>query len=460
MFGPTQLDRLLGLTGAEDPDQARIARLVAITAASGFLAALLGCAVVVFEPNPDPPTNLALGSIATVCGGALWMARRRLQRAAGRLLFLAGAIGTTALLLTGHMVGFRDIAIMFLPVLVIASSLLLDRRDSAFGLGFILALLGAILAATLSGNIRSSVPTPEVIADFGFAVLIVAVSGVASRLMAAGVERSASERRVNRAALSRANEKLEEQAAQRETLIRELEARNTELQNFTYTVSHDLKSPLVTIAAFAGCLERSALAGDREQLLADLKWIKQAQERMAALLTDLLELSRVGRLAHPAEPVSFREIVEEARALTEGLLTSLNVQLAVSDRLPTVTGDRKRLVQVVQNLLENAAKFSRDSTSPVVEIGSRRLDGETVFYVRDDGIGVEPTDHKRIFGLFHKLHPETQGTGIGLALVQRIIEAHGGRVWVESEGNGTGAEFCFTLASPGQPSDTAQPQES
>jgi signal transduction histidine kinase len=118
----------------------------------------------------------------------------------------------------------------------------------------------------------------------------------------------------------------------------------------------------------------------------------------------------------------------------------------VAPDLPTVRGDRARLLEVLQNLVQNGVKFMGDQPAPRVEIGARRDGDELVHYVRDNGIGIEPRFAERIFGLFDRLDPDIDGTGIGLALVKRIVEVHGGRIWVESEGPGRGSTFCYTLA--------------
>jgi len=121
----------------------------------------------------------------------------------------------------------------------------------------------------------------------------------------------------------------------------------------------------------------------------------------------------------------------------------------VDAALPSVYGDRLRIVEVVQNLVENAAKFMGDQPKPRIRIGARFGD-EPVLLVQDNGIGIEPRHQDRIFGLFQKLDPEAEGTGVGLALVKRIVEVHGGRVWVESAGRGQGTTVCFTLPQPVQ----------
>jgi PAS domain S-box-containing protein len=233
--------------------------------------------------------------------------------------------------------------------------------------------------------------------------------------------------------------------AQREALIAELEAKNAELERFTYTVSHDLKAPLITMGGFLGYLEKDALSGDIDSLKRDIQRISDANRKMETLLNDLLELSRVGRLINPPEDVSFREIVDEALARVAIRMEEKQIQVRVRSDLPAVRGDRIRLVEVMQNLLENAAKFATEQSHPEIEVGAEiKEDGARVLFVRDNGIGIAPEHHAKIFELFHKLNPNLEGTGIGLALVKRIIEVHGGRIWVESE-TGKGTTFYFTL---------------
>jgi PAS domain S-box-containing protein len=232
---------------------------------------------------------------------------------------------------------------------------------------------------------------------------------------------------------------------EREKLIQELTAKNAELERFTYTVSHDLKAPLVTINGFLGFLEKDAAAGNMERLKKDNLRIQEAVDKMQLLLTGLLELSRIGRLVNPPQTVAFTDLVQESLAIVQGRLDASRVRVTVQPDLPAVYGDRQRLVEVLQNLIDNAAKFMGDQPEPTIEIGCRENEGEPVFFVQDNGIGIDSRFHEQVFGLFNKLDPHVEGTGVGLALVKRIIEVHGGKIWVESE-PGKGSTFFFTLA--------------
>lgn len=240
---------------------------------------------------------------------------------------------------------------------------------------------------------------------------------------------------------------LQTELSERKKLINELEDKNSELERFTYTVSHDLKSPLVTIDGFLGYLQQDLASGNMERFHTDMARIKGAVSRMQRLLMELLELSRIGRLVNTPVHVSFEELAHEAIEAVHGRLDAGGVKTIVQPNLPTVFGDRPRLVEVLQNLIDNAAKYIGSQNEPVIEIGSQGVDAEhhaPVFFVRDNGMGIAVEHYDRIFELFNKLNASTEGTGVGLALVKRIVEVHGGRIWVESE-IGKGSTFYFTL---------------
>ncbi|NWF63539.1 MAG: PAS domain S-box protein [Chloroflexi bacterium] len=238
---------------------------------------------------------------------------------------------------------------------------------------------------------------------------------------------------------------LQKELGARQGFIIELENKNTELERFTYTVSHDLKSPLVTITGFLGYLEKAARSGKMENFERDMNRIRQAVEKMQTLLNDLLELSRIGRLVNEPVNIAFGDLVREAIALLDGPIKSARVAIDFTDEGHVIQGDHVRLLEVMQNLLENAVKFMGKQENPLIQIGSQKDEqGMVIFYVRDNGIGIEPKYQSRIFGLFNKLESSTEGSGIGLTLVKRIIEVHNGKIWLESK-PGKGSTFYFTI---------------
>ena len=238
---------------------------------------------------------------------------------------------------------------------------------------------------------------------------------------------------------------LKKELAERKKLISELEANNAELERFAYTVSHDLRNPLVTIKGFLGMLQKDLRDGRQDRITSDFQRISNAADKMHALLSDLLQLSRIGRVVNPFNEVDLIKLTADALENLDARIHSKNVTVNISPDLPVVFGDRLRLGEMLENLIDNAAKYSGDQPNPMIEVGTQQRQGSPVIFVKDNGMGIEPQHLSKIFGLFDKLDPLSEGTGIGLAIVKRIIETHGGKVWVESEGLGKGATFYFTL---------------
>lgn len=355
---------------------------------------------------------------------------------------LVGALTvfTIWLLITSAMLlgaDYNNPAYMGYLIVVVCAGLILNWRASILWSFTCILTSAMILFLRLKGALPASSSNPPL--TFWVAQTLYILT---STILLSEATRKIDE------AFAKAQRELKERKrveAERERIIRELEAKNGELERFTYTVSHDLKSPLITISGFVGLLEADAKSGNTNKFKSDLEKIGDAAEKMKRLLDELLELSRIGRLMNPPSDIPFAEIVREAISLVRGRLQAGNIEVDVQDNLPIVRGDRRRLIEVLQNLIDNAAKFMGDQPEPKIVIGMHDEENEPVFFVKDNGIGIEPKYCEKIFGLFDKLDPRSDGTGIGLALVRRIVEVHGGRIWVESEGPDKGSTFYFTL---------------
>jgi len=235
----------------------------------------------------------------------------------------------------------------------------------------------------------------------------------------------------------------------RKNLLLDLEARNEALEGYAYTISHDLKSPLYTIQGFTGFLERDLAQGDSDKMQKDLEQIREAVTTMSRMLDDILNLSRVNLSNESAQPLTLAEIIGNAVKLVSREIEENGVTLKIEPNLPDVHAAPQRLTEVYQNLISNSTKFIGSQANPVIEIGARS-DGDWVYcFVSDNGIGIAAEYQERVFNLFERLDSHTQGTGVGLAIVKRIIEHLGGEIWIESDGPGSGSRFEFTLpASP------------
>ncbi len=219
---------------------------------------------------------------------------------------------------------------------------------------------------------------------------------------------------------------------------------NAELTRFTYTMSHDLKSPLVTVKTFLGYLEKDLQKQDAGRIEKDFTYIRGAADKMGRLLDELLELTRIGRVLNPEVEAPLQDIVNEALTIVAGQIARRGVRVEITQQPLLLRGDRVRLVELFQNLIDNAVKFMGDQKEPKIEIGLKTKNGENLLFVLDNGVGIDPRHIDKVFDLFEKFDPEMEGTGMGLALAKRIVEVHGGRIWIESEGLGKGACVWFS----------------
>ena len=230
-------------------------------------------------------------------------------------------------------------------------------------------------------------------------------------------------------------------------LLEDLERSNKELQQFAYVSSHDLQEPLRTIASFTQLLERRYKGKFDRDADEFMGYTVEAAKRMQQMILDLLEYSRVSTNADEFKEIDTVEALDEALFNLKGTIENNNAVITHND-LPKVTADKSQLTKVFQNLIANAIKFKKENEQPKIHISARKdpQKDQYIFSIQDNGIGMDSQYAERIFTLFQRLHTrdEYQGTGIGLSVTKRIVECHGGRIWVESE-LGKGSTFYFTL---------------
>ncbi|MEZ2303524.1 MAG: ATP-binding protein [Microcoleus sp.] len=224
----------------------------------------------------------------------------------------------------------------------------------------------------------------------------------------------------------------------------ELARSNAELEQFAYVASHDLQAPLATIASYAQLLEKRYQEQLDSQANKFIGNIVQGCTRMQALIDDLLEYSRVGRSQKPFKPTNCNQVLEQALANLQGVIRDTQAVVSYGE-LPVVNGEISQLVQLFQNLVGNAIKY-RKNEPPAIYISVCKQHDHWLFSVADNGIGIARQHQERIFQIFQRLHTQKEysGTGIGLAICQKIVELHGGRIWINSE-PGQGSTFYFTL---------------
>ena len=239
--------------------------------------------------------------------------------------------------------------------------------------------------------------------------------------------------------------------SQLERYAEELERSNRDFQQFAHVAAHELKSPLWSVSLACDVLadkHREQLDEDSRELL---EGMSAAVRQMSQLINDLLEFARLGGLSKPPEPVDCNQALAQALELLK-MQVEQSGAAVTHDGLTTIWAEPTQIRQLLQNLVANAIKYRRDEEPPRIHVAAQRVGREWVFSVRDNGLGIAPEYHHRIFGLFQRAHDRSKypGTGLGLAICKRIVEHHGGRIWVESQ-PGQGSTFYFTLSDQPRP---------
>lgn len=223
-----------------------------------------------------------------------------------------------------------------------------------------------------------------------------------------------------------------------------------ELEHYLYCATHDLKSPLMTFVGYINHLKRDLDAGRKDRLSRFANTIERTAQRMRNVIDDMLELCRVGHVTRHIDEVNTDLLLQSIAADFQTQLTEHNIRLEIPSDLPVVAASEQLLRQLFENLLSNAIKYGRGAPNPCIRIEYHGGDIEHCFCVRDNGPGIDARYHAKVFDLFHRLdRDDTNGTGIGLTLVKRIAECHGGRAWLEST-CGQGAAFWFALPAKPQ----------
>jgi signal transduction histidine kinase len=263
-----------------------------------------------------------------------------------------------------------------------------------------------------------------------------------SERLAAKLEDKVTELEAANQQLEAANQQLEQRVRER---TRELEAANQELEAFSYSVSHDLRAPLRAMDGFSRILLERHADGLSDDGHGYLERIRGSAQRMGQLIDDLLTFARTSRKPLARRTIDLTELVQEVLTELAAERTHRQLDMKVKE-LPPCQGDPTLMKHVYVNLLQNALKFTRRRETAHIEVGAQRVDDEVVYYVKDNGAGFDMQYADKLFGVFQRLHRPTdfEGTGVGLAICQRIIHRHGGRIWAEAAPE-RGATFFFTI---------------
>ena len=431
----------------EDQEKSRIARMLSIILIGNFTLSILSFLVLLFF-GPSQKLGLGITVFLTALGLILFTLMRggKVRLASYILVVLLEIFGVSMSVLGGGMTGP---AMSFLILVILIAGLLLGGKAALIFLGISFLTSGGLAYAE---SIRI-LPPPIAPMTLPFRLVIhltyFALAGLLLYLADGSIRTALNQARQKEHELSLEIAERREMGKKLEDYAQELERSNEELQQFAYVASHDLQEPLRMIASYLQLLERRYQALFDETANEFIEFAIDGAKRMQSLLEALLAYSRVGTRGGPMVQVSTEKIVSAVQENLRFAIEDAHAQVSMGE-LPTLIGDEHQLLQIFQNLVGNALKYRGDK-NPVININARSRNGHWLFSIEDNGIGIPPKYQDRIFLIFQRLHTQEEypGTGIGLAICKRIVERHGGKIWMESDGL-SGTTFFFTIPSPGK----------
>jgi signal transduction histidine kinase len=371
------------------------------------------------------------------------MKRGKVRLASYILVIILEAFAVTMSILGGGMTGP---AMSFLILVILIAGLLLGGRAALIFLGVsFLSCAGLAYAETYL-----ILPPPIAPMTIPFRLVIYstyfALAGLLLFLADRNIRNAMNQARQKEHELSLEIAERREIENKLQDYAQELERSNKELQQFAYVASHDLQEPLRMITSYLQLLERRYRHLFDETAIDFIHYSIDGAKRMQSLLEALLAYSRVGTRGGPMRPVNTENIMSDVQENLRFTIDDTRAQIVLGE-LPTINGDEHQLMQLFQNLVGNALKY-RGAQTPIIKIQATADNGHVKFSIEDNGIGIQPEYKDRIFLIFQRLHTQEEypGTGIGLAICKRIVERHGGKIWIESDGH-SGTTFFFTIPS-------------
>lgn len=362
---------------------------------------------------------------------------------------LAFSLLTLITIMATRGLGIHHISNLGYSVILIIASMVINTRRMLILTSYAIVCIAWLVFGELLGLYQPTVLVRSVPTDFLSTSTIVLITAFLARTMTNALQRSTSQLKIELEERKKAEEEVRRLNAELDQRVidrtAQLEAANRELETFSYSVSHDLRAPLRSISSFSNILLEDFKSQLDPVAVNYLERINQNSIHMSQLINDLLDLSRLNLQELRKETVDLGAV---AKVVIEALrleYSERNVKFSTAE-LPSCLADPMLIRQVLTNLLSNALKYTRPRANAIIEIGAQENPGETIYFVRDNGVGFDMIYSEKLFGVFQRLHPATEfeGTGLGLATVQRIIRRHGGRVWAEGQVN-HGAIFYFTL---------------